>query len=317
MIFIDEYQDTKKEIAAVIMDYLKPETSIVFGFFGDFHQQIYNGSIGRIDPEKNELRVIRKKENYRSEKGIVDLLNKIRDDGLEQESKRNNEQRGKCSFFYVDNEVLDMEQFIVDNIMDEFTLNTNSQLKKLYLVTKAIAKQNDYLKLHELYDERTSPNFRVGQIKPSFSHMLMLENREQNEVAKVIYELLPQNIKESINNNDQINDNEDFIEEMNKNIIKNKKFNEIDVFSRDASQLANQGLKYDEINRKLLELHFPVEFLRYDTSKDKRLKNKDMILRNSNNKDCPFANFLFDIEEIIELYQNNKIQQLLKKHHTH
>lgn len=36
-------------------------------------------------------------------------------------------------------------------------------------------------------------------------------------------------------------------------------------------------------------------------------------MKNKDNRDCPFANFLFAIEEMVELYQQNKIQSLLSK----
>jgi ATP-dependent DNA helicase UvrD/PcrA len=42
-------------------------------------------------------------------------------------------------------------------------------------------------------------------------------------------------------------------------------------------------------------------------------RKKDYLTDNKNNRGCPFANFLFSIGEIIELYETHKNQTLLKK----
>jgi len=203
IIFIDEYQDTDKKIAETILETLKPNTNIVFGFFGDYFQQIYQGSIGKIDSTKYDLEVIPKEENYRSSIEVINLLNKLRSDITQRQAGE--PKRGKCICYYVNNHETDTEEFIDRYIKKDFALEPESELKKLYLVTKTIAKKNGYYELHELYDEE------------------------------------------------------------NKNI------------------------------------------------EHRRKKRKDQLLKNKENRDCPFANFLYDIEELIELFNENRVQLLLKK----
>lgn len=203
IIFIDEYQDTDKSIAETILETLKPNSNIVFGFFGDYYQQIYGGSIGKIDSSKYSLKVIPKDENYRCSIEVIDLLNKLRNDITQRQTGE--PKNGKCICYYVNSNQTDTEDFIDKYIKKDFILGPESELKKLYLVTKTIAKKNGYYELHELYDEE------------------------------------------------------------NKNV------------------------------------------------EHRRSKRKDQLLKNKENRDCPFANFLYDIEEIVELFDENRIQLLLKR----
>ncbi|UWG97446.1 UvrD-helicase domain-containing protein [Dehalobacter sp. DCM] len=203
IIFIDEYQDTDKNIAQTILETLKQNSTIVFGFFGDYNQQIYGGSIGKIDSVKYNLEVIPKKENYRCSIEVINLLNKLRNDITQRQT--GDPKNGKCICYYVNDNEADTENIIKKHINKDFGLASESELKKLYLVTKTIAKKNGYFELHDLYDEE---NINIEHRRP---------------------------------------------------------------------------------------------------------KRKDQLLKNKDNRDCPFANFLYTIEEIVELFNENKIQALLKK----
>lgn len=78
ILFIDEYQDTNKEFTESLLTYFvnTKEANCIVGFFGDGWQKIYNDGCGSI---KNEnLFYINKHANFRSDKAIVDVLNRIR-----------------------------------------------------------------------------------------------------------------------------------------------------------------------------------------------------------------------------------------------
>ena len=203
IVFIDEYQDTNKNVAHSLLNILKPNSNVVFGFFGDYFQQIYAGSIGKIDYSQYNLKYIPKDENYRCSIQVITLLNKLRSDITQ--SQTGDPKLGRCLCYYANDNTLDTASFINEHVEKDLALGNNPQIKELYLVTKTIAKKNGYFELHDLYDEENKS----------------IENR--------------------------------------------------------------------------------------------RPKKKDQLLKNAENRDCPFANFLFDIEELVELYNNNKIQQLLKK----
>lgn len=80
IILIDEYQDTNKGLAdALIKNFVEPKVGPQIGFFGDHWQKIYGSkSVGAITAAPDKLVVIGKNANFRSDKVIVDALNRIR-----------------------------------------------------------------------------------------------------------------------------------------------------------------------------------------------------------------------------------------------
>lgn len=80
IILIDEYQDTNKALAeSLIKNFIEPKAGPQIGFFGDHWQKIYGSkSVGSITASPDKLDVIGKNANFRSDKIIVDSLNRIR-----------------------------------------------------------------------------------------------------------------------------------------------------------------------------------------------------------------------------------------------
>lgn len=80
IIFIDEYQDTNKNLAdAIVRNFIENKEGPLIGFFGDHWQKIYgSNSCGLITATEGKLEVIGKQANFRSDKLIVQSLNKIR-----------------------------------------------------------------------------------------------------------------------------------------------------------------------------------------------------------------------------------------------
>lgn len=95
IIFIDEYQDTNKELAAAIVKYLVDQDSgVLIGFFGDHWQKIYgSNACGLIKSSKSNILEIGKKVNFRSDKNIVACLNRLRPElpQIEADPKSNGE----------------------------------------------------------------------------------------------------------------------------------------------------------------------------------------------------------------------------------
>ena len=101
-VLIDEYQDTDPKVIDIfmsILEYSSGEHSVVIGYFGDSKQNIYEHGVGRLE-DKN-LISIKELENRRSCQEIVNVINKIRNDGLVQVS--NGRSKGSC-IFYKDDE---------------------------------------------------------------------------------------------------------------------------------------------------------------------------------------------------------------------
>lgn len=77
IILVDEYQDTDKNwIEAIKRHFLGQARAPLFGFFGDHWQKIYGGGCGKL--EHQDVVEIGKEANFRSDKIIVDALNRMR-----------------------------------------------------------------------------------------------------------------------------------------------------------------------------------------------------------------------------------------------
>lgn len=81
-ILVDEYQDTAPETIEALLDSLliRHKEKVILGFFGDSHQKIYDTGVGSLQNyvESKSIDFIKKQENYRSSKTVIDLLNNIR-----------------------------------------------------------------------------------------------------------------------------------------------------------------------------------------------------------------------------------------------
>lgn len=86
-ILIDEYQDTNKGLAdALVSNIINAETGLRIGFFGDHWQRIYGSeSCGLIEADPEKLNVIGKQANFRSDRNIVEMLNRMRPNLMQQE----------------------------------------------------------------------------------------------------------------------------------------------------------------------------------------------------------------------------------------
>lgn len=89
IIFIDEYQDTNIDLAeALKRNLIESDAGILVGLFGDHWQRIYgSNSCGLIECTSDNLVVIGKGVNFRSDPRIVQCLNRMRPD-LTQLPKR-------------------------------------------------------------------------------------------------------------------------------------------------------------------------------------------------------------------------------------
>ncbi|MCE6989013.1 UvrD-helicase domain-containing protein [Dyadobacter sp. CY323] len=80
IVLIDEYQDTNKALAdALVRNFIEPASGSLIGFFGDHWQKIYGtDSCGLIQATAGKLVLIGKQANFRSDRNIVEVLNRMR-----------------------------------------------------------------------------------------------------------------------------------------------------------------------------------------------------------------------------------------------
>lgn len=175
-LFIDEYQDSSTETITLLIDCLlkQNQENIILGFYGDSHQKIYDSGIGDLEkyylPEKSILRLIKKEENYRSSKAIVNVLNNFRTN-IKQDPKKGI--NGSVKFLYwsehppkpktkitVFNENLkSSKNCFYDDVISKLQKNDwdfklGSKDKILVLANSRIAQRAGFSSLYKIFNTR-------------------------------------------------------------------------------------------------------------------------------------------------------------------
>lgn len=152
-ILIDEYQDTEEQIIQIFLEHLqKIKNRPLIGLFGDSMQSIYNKGIGDLQNYVNDKTIVEipKVDNWRCSKTVINLINKIRNDGLQQKPAGNNIE-GKITFLYSNAEEIDIEATKKHEAFTNFNFGNHSENKELYLTHKLIAKQLGFENLLNSY----------------------------------------------------------------------------------------------------------------------------------------------------------------------
>lgn len=207
IIFIDEYQDTNKELtSSIISNIIDIEAGIQIGFFGDHWQKIYDDGIGEINSKK--IDVIGKEANFRSEKKIVEMLNRMRPELPQME--KDPLSSGEIKIFHTNNYTGERRDGkggghwtgdLPAEVAHSFFLNIKNQLTKdnwdfgktkvLMLTNNVIAKEqgyenlakvfsfsDDYLKMQDKYID-----FLVNIIEPVAEYF---NKKQYGEMFKAI-----------------------------------------------------------------------------------------------------------------------------------
>lgn len=88
-IMVDEYQDTNPLVVKILLEdiFAKDGHDCIIGFFGDAMQSIYDDGVGNLDEYKapqGKVYEVKKEQNRRNPRLVIELANKIRTDGLVQ-----------------------------------------------------------------------------------------------------------------------------------------------------------------------------------------------------------------------------------------
>ncbi len=194
-IFVDEYQDTDPLVVSVLLDHLvKTDVPPLFGFFGDKMQSIYTGGVGELSPDHQSMLVqIKKKENYRCSKAVINLLNNVRTD-IKQEPAGNN-LPGEAVYVSLAGIAsnADMTALAVEKAQAKFGWELEGELKVLFLTHRLIARKAGYEALWTAYNERSGfarDRFQSGEdpIAAFFINRVepIMESWRQGKVGRTI-----------------------------------------------------------------------------------------------------------------------------------
>ena len=181
LIFIDEYQDTKKEIVESLLKNFCDEKHII-GLFGDHMQSIYNDGIGDVKKyiDDHTIEEIIKNDNFRCSKEVIDLLNSIRKD-LKQELALTKEQNesdriGSVTIYYklIDFVPKDNKEYyfsLIDECIDLIDVEKKSKI--LLLSNQALAKKMKFETLYNIFS--TGINDAKEEIEVEMKKMQWLD----------------------------------------------------------------------------------------------------------------------------------------------
>ena len=158
-IFIDEYQDTSEEVTNIFLNHInKSKKENIIGFFGDSMQSIYETGIGNI--KNDSLKRINKIQNRRNPLKVIELTNRLRDDGIKQIPSKDTQatninegtgkiKEGNVKFIYSDNNIL--EELKKTYIFNDWDFKNTLNTKELRLTHKLNAEESGFKELYSLY----------------------------------------------------------------------------------------------------------------------------------------------------------------------
>ena len=197
-IFIDEYQDTDKTVVEIFLEHIKlSKKENIIGFFGDSMQSIYDEGIGDLNVYKGDVigkvKEVYKKQNRRNPKRIIDLANRLRNDGLVQEASKDKEapnmvdgilKEGTIKFFYSQNKDLEIIKQKIG-----WNFNDSKQTKELHLTHNLIAPKAGFEELMEIYDRDpiiALKNYILEQIKKNKEKGLLSPEYNEEDTFDIV-----------------------------------------------------------------------------------------------------------------------------------
>lgn len=169
-IFVDEYQDTSPLVVEILLKFLQTRTKKnVIGFFGDAMQSIYENGVGDIEDyiKTNVVYKVEKKQNRRNPQSVINISNKIRIDGLEQEPSTDitapNMENGKVkqgTTMFMYSERFDLELVKASDTVKNWDFTDSKETKELRLTHNLIADEAGFSKLMEIYDSDPIMKFK-------------------------------------------------------------------------------------------------------------------------------------------------------------
>ncbi|CAM2857425.1 ATP-dependent helicase [Chryseobacterium flavum] len=295
-IFIDEYQDTSKDVVDTFLTHFKKsERKNIIGFFGDAMQSIYEDGIGNLDEYKGNdadtVNEIPKKQNRRNPQLVIDLANKLRTDGITQEPSIDPKapnmvdgvvKQGTVLFLHsTDGDISKVEKFLEENYQWDF--NNSKETKELNLTHNLIAGKAGFRTLMDIYDDDPIIGLKSE----------ILEKIKYNK----------KNNKPEV----EINDDDTFDVVVDKFQLKNRqKQLKKDIIMADPlkAELYNQ-LK-DKPFSEVRKIYLNKDALIDDKKQDENDENKKGSKRDN------LIKHLFKIQTNIFLYQSKKYNEFLR-----
>ncbi|MFW2600646.1 UvrD-helicase domain-containing protein [Aliarcobacter butzleri] len=188
-ILVDEYQDTHENVVKILKtlaDYAQSnENKFFVAYFGDTAQNIYYDGVGEnIETLHPDLKRIDKIHNRRSTNEVIEVINKIRNDDIKQESIYEDSSCGSVGFYTggLDN----IENFI-NHYKLEWNINQTNKLHCLVLTNKLVAQYNGF---ENFYTTLSSTNYYKKNWKNVTTELLNNDIAKLGSIPNLLYRVL-------------------------------------------------------------------------------------------------------------------------------
>ena len=193
-ILIDEYQDTNEQvikIMSLLSDYTRDnECKLFIGYFGDTAQNIYDEGVGsKISSLVGTIEKVDKPYNRRSTQEIINVINKIRNDNIQQKSIYDNCSGGSIEFYHGTESNID--QFI-NYFKGKWQINANNKLHCLVLTNKLVAQYNKFPRIYETISKTA---YYKQYYKAINTELLSSELSKLGEIPLLLYRIVNLKIK--------------------------------------------------------------------------------------------------------------------------
>lgn len=177
-VFVDEAQDTFPEIVTALNTLCSGSNLPIVGYFGDPFQQIYDKRAGDFSRPEG-FKLIKKEENFRCSKAVVNLLNAFRTDIQQVSAGEASKLEGSVEIRLVaaeqpegprkryTDEQIERVSAKFNDILKIWDLHDNEETKYLFLVRQMIAKRLGFETLQKLFtglyaSTRAQENYESG-----------------------------------------------------------------------------------------------------------------------------------------------------------
>lgn len=281
-VFVDEYQDTSPLVTDILLKHLEQSSKKnVIGFFGDSMQSIYDDGVGNLN--QYSLKKIVKTQNRRNPQVVIEVANKFRDDDIEQipsedinapNMENGTIREGSIKFLY-GNETDDFISIKEKSIFESWNFLDGKQTKELRLTHKYNAEMAGFKDLYNLYNSDLIIKL-ISKIKEEIDKENLDNDKTLEELALEVKKIYKKT-------------------ELLDQIKGDEIYNSIYSVLKDMSWEEACG-KCSLTKDSLMSYKLNGMSGRYEAN-----SHRDMILRR-----------LDILEEIIELYEDNKINDFLR-----
>ncbi len=189
-ILVDEYQDTAENVIKIINSLSMYSEQINFnlfiGYFGDTAQNIYDTDVGNnIDEIHPHLVSVDKRFNRRSAKQVIEVINKIRNDHIEQISIYEDDDCGSVEFYQGSEDKIN--DFITRCKVDLNISDTN-KLHCFVLKNELVAKYNGF---ENIYNSFKDTALYSGQNYQALnSELVTYDKTKLGDVQNLIFKII-------------------------------------------------------------------------------------------------------------------------------